>query len=131
MKTSLSLIGIFISLIILTSFSNEKSEMGSIELKNYEIPDNINAIFDQSCIMCHNKEAKNEKSKKKLLLDDIDSLSKSKFISKLSKIAEVVSKGEMPPEKFTAKYPDKKLSDDDKNTLISWSKNYAEELSKK
>ena len=130
MKLYLNFIALFCGIILLTSFNGMKSENESIDLMTYEIPDEINSIFLNSCIMCHNDEAKNEKAKKKLMLDEISSMSKSKLISKLSKISKAVSSGDMPPEKFTSKYPDKKLSEEDKNTLIAWSKNYAEELAK-
>jgi hypothetical protein len=111
----------------LSSFKRiEKKEI--LELKEYDIPENISSILDESCVMCHNKDSKNMKAKLKLQLDDMDSLSKSKFLSKLSKIQKEVSKGEMPPEKFLEKNPDKKLSDEDKETLINWTKSYAAEL---
>ena len=42
-------------------------------------------------------------------------LSKSKMIHALREINEVVEENEMPPEKFLAKYPDKKLRDEEKN----------------
>lgn len=114
---------------IISAFSiSDTSEIQ--ESKNYEIPENVNTILDQSCIMCHNKDSKNTKSKAKLKLDELDDLSKSKMISKLSKIAKEVNKGDMPPEKFTSKYPEKALSEEDKSTLIAWAKNYAQELSK-
>lgn len=125
------LIPILFSVIILVPISAFKTitEDTTQYKVDYQVPDNINAILDQSCIMCHNKEAKSDKAKKKLLLDEMGDLKKSKLVSKLSKIAKVVIKGEMPPEKFAAKYPDKALSEEDKTTLATWAKNYATELS--
>lgn len=127
----------FILLIILTSFTSitisgfNSSTVKPFEYQtNYEIPENIQNIFDQSCTMCHSKESKNAKGKLKLKLDQLDIYSKSKMISKLSKIAKEVNKEDMPPKKFTAKNPEKALSKEDKNALISWAKNYATELSK-
>ncbi len=120
----LSIAGITISAF---NFSNKTNTMLN---ETFEVPENINAIFDKSCIMCHNKESKNEKSRGKLMIDGLSELTKSQQISKLSKISKVVKKGEMPPEKFLAKYPEKALSDAEKKSLIDWSKNYAKELAK-
>ena len=129
MKNYFSLFFILITALIISSFTKSVNNR-QIQSTSYEVPEDINAIFDKSCIMCHNKDAKNEKSKGKLMLDGMAELTKSQQISKLSKISKAVKKGEMPPEKFIAKYPEKALSDDDKKALVSWSKNYAKELAK-
>ena len=128
MKNSFLLFGIFLLSIALSSFSSNV-ELRDVE-SSYEIPENISAIMDKSCIMCHNAESKNSKAKLKLKLDELADMKVSKQISKLSKIAKEVSKGDMPPSKFTSKYPEKALSDEEKETLISWAKNYSEELAK-
>lgn len=128
MKNSILLFGIFLLSIALSSFSSNV-ELRDVE-SSYEIPENISAIMDKSCIMCHNAESKNSKAKLKLKLDELADMKVSKQISKLSKIAKEVSKGDMPPSKFTSKYPEKALSDEEKETLISWAKNYSEELAK-
>lgn len=127
MKNYFSLFLILTSALLISGFNNSIST-SPIQESTFEVPEDINAIFDKSCIMCHNKEAKNEKSKGKLMIDGMTELTKSQQISKLSKISKAVKKGEMPPEKFTAKYPEKALNDDDKKALISWSKKYAKEL---
>lgn len=95
---------------------------------NFEIPENINAIFNNHCFGCHNSESKNEDGKEELMIDKLGKMRKSKLASKLSKIGEAISEGEMPPEKFLKKYPDKALSDKDAKTLIEWAKASAEAL---
>ena len=51
-----------------------------------------------------------------------------KKITTFRDIAEVVEKGEMPPEKFLERYPDKQLSDEEKAKLAEWAKKEAQKL---
>ena len=95
---------------------------------SFEIPENINAIFKNSCYGCHNSESKNEKAKKKLQIDMLSSMSTVKLASKLNKIAREVEKGEMPTEKFAEKYPERVPTDEARKTLVEWAKSTAEEL---
>lgn len=99
-------------------------------LKPLNIPDNVKAIIDKSCFGCHNTDSKNDKAKEKLDLKTIDSLDKSKMIHALKEITETVEENEMPPAKFLEKFPDKKLSDNEKKTLMDWAKNEAKSLMK-
>lgn len=93
-----------------------------------EFPEDVSEILDKSCFGCHNVESSNDKSKKGLLLDQLPELSKSKMIGKLSDIAEVVEKSEMPPEKFLDKYPDKALTEGEAKRLKEWAEQAAEDL---
>ena len=93
-----------------------------------EIPENINAIFEKSCFGCHNSESRNDKAKDKFMIDKLTKLKKSKLAAKLSEISEVMEQGEMPPEKFAAKYPDKVPSAEDTKILIEWANKTAESL---
>ncbi len=96
----------------------------------YEVPENVQAIIDKSCFGCHNSDSKNEKGKKKLSWDlMLKGYKTHKIIAKLSEIEEVLQKNEMPPEKFLAKYPDKKLSDKDREIMIEWARETAKKMS--
>jgi hypothetical protein len=115
--------------LILSSFTDTKiTNQEKIDI--IVIPDTIKVIIDQSCYMCHNSDAKNKKAKMKFNFDKLDKLSLSKQISKLSKIAREVEKGDMPPEKFLEKNPSKELSAEDEQALIEWAKSYAKKLAK-
>jgi hypothetical protein len=96
----------------------------------FEIPTDIQEIFDKSCFGCHNSESKSDKAKKKMLFDKLFEISKSKLVAKLDAIAEVVEEYEMPPEKFLEKYPDKKLTKEEAKKLKEWAWEAAEELLK-
>lgn len=93
-----------------------------------EIPDEVNTILDNKCFGCHNVEAKSDKAKKKLLLDELPTLSKAKMVAKLDDIHEVVLEGEMPPAKFLEKFPDKALTDEEADILRKWAKSASDKL---
>jgi len=94
----------------------------------FEIPENINAIFDKSCYGCHNSESSNMKAKMKLKLDGLTTMKKSKMISKLSKIAKEVEKGDMPTKKFIENYPENVPTSEEKAILIDWARKASAEL---
>lgn len=93
-------------------------------------PDNVKAIIEKSCFGCHNTDSKNDKAKEKLDLKTIDSLETSKMIHALKEINETLGKDEMPPAKFLERFPDKKLTDDEKKILMDWANNEAKALMK-
>lgn len=117
-----------IAIVSLSSLKLANTTVISSSDDAFEIPENIDAIFNESCYGCHNSESNNMKAKMKLKLDGLTTMKKSKMISKLSKIAKEVEKGDMPTKKFLAKYPDKALSDENKKVLIDWAKSSAAEL---
>jgi hypothetical protein len=108
----------------LVAYSAEKPS----ETKEVAMPDNVKTIIENSCFGCHNTDSKNDKAKEALDLKTMGELSKSKMIHALREINEVVEENEMPPEKFLAKYPDKKLSEEDKKVLMEWAKSEAKAL---
>jgi predicted transcriptional regulator len=115
--------------LVISGFNSAETEKFEANI-SYEVPENINVIIDKSCFMCHNADSKNKKAKMKFKLDKMSSMKVSKQISKLSKIAKEVDKGDMPPAKFLEHNPDKALSQEEKDTLIKWAKDYAKELAK-
>ena len=108
--------------------TEDNSNLG--EKANFEIPEDIQGIIDNSCYGCHHTDSKNEKGKKKLDFDKLTDLKTYKLVGKLADISETVTEGDMPPEKAVKKYPELKLSDEDKAKLGNWAKTTAEELSK-
>ena len=113
------------------NFTFQTEENSNLDKKtNFEIPEDIQGIIDNSCYGCHHTDSKNEKGKKKLDFDKLTDLKTYKLVGKLADISDVVVEGDMPPEKAVKKYPELKLSDEDKATLSNWAKKTAEELSK-
>lgn len=95
------------------------------------MPENVKAIIDKSCFGCHNSDSKNDKAKEKLDFKSMDSLALMKKIVAYKEIHEVMEKNEMPPEKFLERFPDKKVSDDEKKILMDWAKKEMETLKAK
>jgi hypothetical protein len=91
-------------------------------------PEDIGKIIDKSCFGCHNTDSQNEDAREELDFNELDELKKVKKITTFRDIAEVVEKGEMPPEKFLERYPDKQLSDEEKAKLAEWAKKEAQKL---
>ena len=98
--------------------------------KKNKMPKHIKTIVDKSCYGCHNSDSKNEDGKEALDFKKFDQLSLIKKVSAYKKIGDVVTENEMPPKKFLARYPDKALTDEEKKSLIEWSKKEAEALVK-
>jgi uncharacterized membrane protein len=98
--------------------------------KPVDMPDDVKAIIEKSCFGCHNTDSKNDKAKEKLDLKTLGDLDTRKMIHALKEINEVVEENEMPPEKFLAKFPDKKLTDGEKKTLMDWADKQAKSLMK-
>jgi len=116
---------------VMFSYTTEpKSDyQNNTEFDGIVIPDDVMAIVDNKCYGCHNSESKSDKSKGKLNFDKFkDGYSKSKTISKLGKISKELHKNDMPPEKFLTKYPDKTLTADESELLISWAEEQRKSL---
>ncbi len=116
----------FTLLIFLASFSYQNqstsinNETKIISLGGDQFPEDVAKILKVHCMDCHVTASKNDKAKKKLNFDNWDELNMLKKTGKLNDIIETVKDGEMPPEKYINHYPDKKLSDEQVNTLVNW-----------
>lgn len=104
--------------------SSMLSKEGETDLS---VPDEIQAILDNSCLPCHGPDGK-FKAKLKFNWENLFEMDKSGQISKLSKIVDEVSENKMPPPKFVKKNPDKALSDEQQSALTSWAESQAEKL---
>lgn len=98
--------------------------------KPLDMPDDVKAVIEKSCFGCHNTDSKNDKAKDKLDLKTLGDLDKPKMIHALKEISEVVEENDMPPAKFLERFPDKKLTDDEKKILMGWADSQAKSLMK-
>uniref|UniRef100_UPI003217EEC3 heme-binding domain-containing protein n=1 Tax=uncultured Draconibacterium sp. TaxID=1573823 RepID=UPI003217EEC3 len=98
--------------------------------KKSTLPENVKTVVDKSCFGCHHTGSKNEDAKKELDFKKLHSLSTIKKIKVYKEIGDAIEKGEMPPKKFIEKYPEKQLTDEEKQVLLTWSKKEAEALVK-
>ncbi|MFB6320590.1 heme-binding domain-containing protein [Saccharicrinis sp. FJH54] len=95
------------------------------EDKKPDMPDNIKAIVDKSCMGCHNSDSKSEKAKNKLNFTTFNELSDVKKIKTLREIVEVLDENKMPPEKFLKMHPEKGLTEKEELQLKEWAQKEA------
>jgi len=105
----------------------EKSQQAPQD-ETFQIPANVQKVLDNSCTGCHSNESNNTKAKLKLKFDELSSLKTFKLSGKLSDIAKEIEEDKMPPSKAIEKYPDMKLSAEDKALLVNWAKETSAKL---
>jgi hypothetical protein len=125
-KSLTSVLTVLFLFVAVSAMSTEKPTKKSPE----QMPDNVKAIIDKSCFGCHNTNSKNEDAKESLDFKKITGLSDIKKISAYKNIGETVGDNDMPPKRFLKKYPDKALTDKEKQELIAWAKKEAEAIVK-
>lgn len=84
-------------------------------------PDSMATIFKQSCVGCHHDQSKS-KAKEFMNLSEWDRLSGKKQAKTARQINKQVVKGHMPPPESVKKFPQEALSDEQKQTILAWSK---------
>lgn len=124
-----SLISVFVVLFLFASAAVFAIEKPTVTPAS-ETPENVQAIIKKSCWGCHNTDSKNDDAKAELDFKKLDDLSLMKQISAYKHIGETVENNDMPPKRFLEKYPDRKLSAEEKQVLIAWAKKEAEALVK-
>ena len=98
--------------------------------KGNKMPEDIAKILSHSCYNCHTTGAKAEDAVKTLDFEIWDEYKATKKVGLLNEIKEVVEEGNMPPEKFLTKYPDKAPSEEDRNKIVEWTKEETAKLMK-
>jgi mono/diheme cytochrome c family protein len=129
-KTILILVtGMAIAAITLAfTIPSEKQVPVNPQDKTALFPDNIAKTFETSCYDCHGADASNAKAKAKLNFGNWADLSDSKKVAKLENIAEVVSKGDMPPGRYIEKNAAAALSQEQKDAVGKWAKEESDKL---
>ena len=93
-----------------------------------EMPANVKTVIENKCFGCHNTDSRNDKAKEKLDFKSFHELKTFKKIGSLRDMQEVLEKGEMPPEKFLERFPDRKLSEEESEIISTWVKEEANNL---
>ena len=91
-------------------------------------PENIAKIFENSCFDCHGDVSSNEKALAKMDLSKWNDLSTAKKVGKLQDIKDILKKGDMPPAKYVAKYPDRAPRKEQKEIIIKWAEEESDKL---
>ena len=121
---------ISLGLFSFTQQLNNENKSEPVKGTQLDIPDNVQGVIEKSCFGCHNADSKNDKGKKKLQFDQLGQLKTHKLVGKLTDIADVVSAGDMPPEKFLSHKPEATPTAVEKKILAEWAENTAKQLSK-
>lgn len=112
---------IIMSMACSKSAKEEKTaEVASDSSALVSFPDEVMAIIENKCLGCHKPDSKNEDAKEDLIWEDLPGMKKGELAKIMFEIQEVLEDGEMPPEKMLAKFPDKKLTDEEVATLMAW-----------
>ena len=104
---------------------NEVNETNAVK-----IPKKVQAVIDKSCFGCHSEGGKSDKVKEALQWDKLSEYDKTKLVSVMDGIIEVIEKKEMPPEKFLANKPEAKPTDEEYKILLEWAEKEADKLIK-
>ena len=91
-------------------------------------PENVVKIFQNCCFDCHGEASSNEKALAKMDLSKWNELSNSKKVGRMQDIIDILKKGDMPPAKYAAKYPDRAPSQEQKDIIIKWAQKESDKL---
>jgi len=110
------------SLLLSYNVVSEKKYKSLLGEDLIEIPAEVQSLLENKCFECHTSESKGSKSKLKLNFDKFTNgdYSNGKLVSKFGKITKQLNNNKMPPKKYLGKNPDKKLSSEESELIISW-----------
>ncbi len=118
-NTSFFIVVLLTTNLFLANSSNLCANNTSIGI---EVPDNVQQIINKSCYDCHNSASSNKKAIKEFNFDKLNFIKKQQAITEWDRVTVSVIDGEMPPKKFSKKYPEKRLTMTDKQVLTAWIK---------
>ena len=114
-------------------------------IANYDVPEDIQGYLRSACYDCHSNETHypwysnvapvsflvsrdTREGREHLNFSEFDSLGKLDKLEVLDEIAEEVEEGEMPMKIYMVTHPDARLSDEDRNKLIEWTEEFADQI---
>lgn len=87
--------------------------------KSKPVPAAVTTILEKSCVGCHSDDG-STLAKMHVNFTKWNEYSAEEQASTGQDIAKILNKDKMPPKKFLKKYPDAKLTEAEKTTLIKW-----------
>ncbi len=93
-----------------------------------DIPENVEEILVSSCYDCHTTGAKAKDAVKALDFKVWDEYRLTKQIALLGDISKILEEGKMPPKKYLEYNPEKKLSEEQIQEVVDWTKTESEKL---
>jgi cytochrome c5 len=88
------------------------------------IPDDLKAVFKNSCMDCHATGGKGM-AMAKLNFSEWDNYAPDKQVKKAAAICNIITKGSMPPKSYGAKKPDAIPTASQKDMICKWSETLA------
>lgn len=132
-KYSIIFTAVFLSFLFFNfTMQNQPNDAVIPEDGGLNMPADVKTVIDNSCYGCHNTDSKNEKGKKKLNFDSFGTdYSAIKSGGKLKEVANVVTDGDMPPEKYLEHNPENALTEAQKTLLTDWARTEAAKYKEK
>jgi hypothetical protein len=145
-KTGLALIAVLLIIQLIPANLPEITDNNTDDLlANNSLSQNIEEILRSSCYDCHSNETvypwysyvapvsflvarDTRKGRKHLNFSEWESLSKPDKAEALDELSEEVEEGEMPMKIYPITHPDARLSDKQREALISWADDFADKL---
>ena len=146
-----SLLGLLAILLVIQFIHPAKNASAAITAQDistmYAVPDSVHVILQKACMDCHSNNTRypwydriqpvawwltdhiNE-GKRELNFSEFGSRTPDKQAKKLKKLAKEVQEGGMPLNSYTWMHKDAILTEQEKNTLITWANNLADQISK-
>ena len=141
---------VIIGFVAIQFFQPEKNmndDTSGLITEQNQIPENIKAIFENSCLDCHSNNTRYwwydkispvswyiddhiRKGKKELNLSEWGKLDIFDKIAALEDIGKEVERKKMPLKSYTLMHKQARLSDDQIKELLEWIEKYGEELFK-
>jgi hypothetical protein len=130
MRKYLILSTMIISGLIFYSFTQKPNEnvQTTDESAAFTVPTDVQKALDKACTGCHSNDASNAKAKMKWKVEDLSTMKTYKLAGKLSDMAKEINEDKMPPSKFVEKYPEHKLTNEEKTLLVNWATKESEKL---
>jgi len=91
-------------------------------------PDTVQKVLETSCYDCHGDASSNDKALAKIDFSKWNDLKKGQKYGKMQDIIDMLKKGDMPPAKYVAKYPDRAPGQAQKDIIIKWATEESDKL---
>ena len=143
------LIGLLIIFVIIqlipANRPDTNTDLSNDLITTENVPDEVAAILHKACYDCHSNQTRypwysyvapvswlvakdTREGREELNFSEWNTLSKRKKIKILDEMGEEVEEGEMPMKIYTVIHRDANLSDQERETLINWTKEQTNKL---
>ena len=145
-KLAIGLLILFIAAQFIQPSLNQGSSIGQQDISHaVSIPGNVMQVLKKSCFDCHSNQTTYpwydrispiswwvadhvNDGKRELNFTEFTQYSIKKQLHKMEEIRETVEKGEMPLKSYLVMHGDAKLTPNDKNLLVDWSRKAETEI---